>query len=168
MEIIMMLRGMYSLTSPGYLLTVAGSVYALYNRSRAVLMFLLTLFAVELIAMAGALAYFVPRTEYSVSCIAKREPIVSIVFGSVAVGYLCRHHRAHAWSPSLAPIAFELTMLVMTWTKVLQLERVRVRTHGLSAAPPLLFVLVRDGTWTFAAVFRAYCAPRPSGRPARR
>jgi hypothetical protein len=37
--------------------------------------------------MAGALAYFVPRTEYSVSCIAKREPIVSIVFGFVAVGY---------------------------------------------------------------------------------
>jgi hypothetical protein len=57
-------------------------------------------------------------------------------------------------------------MLVMTWTKVLQLERVRVRAHGPGAAPPLLFVLVRDGTWTFAAVFRAYCTSRPAARHA--
>jgi hypothetical protein len=116
--------------------------------------------------MAGALAYVVPRTEYSASCIAKREPIVSIVYGFVSAGYPRRHHCAHAWPPSVAPVAFELTMLVMTWTKALQLERVRVRAHGPSAAPPLLFVLVRDGTWTFAAVFRTYCASHPAARRA--
>jgi hypothetical protein len=71
-------------------------VYALYNRSRAVLIFLLAFFAVEVVAMASALAYAVPRTEYSASCIAKSEPIVSIVYGSVAAGYPRRHHRAHA------------------------------------------------------------------------
>jgi hypothetical protein len=54
-------------------------------------------------------------------------------------------------------------MLVMTWAKALQLERVRLRAHG-PGATPLLFVLVRDGTWTFAAVFRA--CPSVSARGA--
>jgi hypothetical protein len=93
--------------------------------------------------MASALAYALAHTQYNDACISKREPMVTIIYG-----YLLPVPRATCalmLRRRLAPILFELVMLLMTWAKALALAR----------TPPLLLVLVRDGTWTFAAVFRA-------------
>jgi hypothetical protein len=80
--------------------------------------------------MAASLGLFLPHLTFNNFCIADSIPLVSIVFG-------------------VAPIIFELVLLALTWTRVLTVAR---RTRGFTKER-MLFLLVRDGTWTFLVVF---------------
>jgi hypothetical protein len=108
----------------------ASPVYALYNRSRRIGTVLLGLFVLEETAMITSLALFLPALRFNERCIADAIPLVSVVWG-------------------VAPIAFELALLALTWARVLRMRRRTVR------ADRILVLLLRDGTWTFLAVFRA-------------
>jgi hypothetical protein len=130
MESIMMLRGAPTSPSPKALAD-SRTVYALYNRSRRIGLLLLGLFVLEETAMATSLGLFLPALRFSDVCIAHSIPHVSVVFGA-------------------APIAFEALMLGLTWRRVLALARPALGRQRL------LVVLLRDGTWTFLAVFRAF------------
>ncbi|EIN06548.1 hypothetical protein PUNSTDRAFT_53986 [Punctularia strigosozonata HHB-11173 SS5] len=105
-------------------------VYALYNRSRLVAVLLVTLFIVEELAMAASLALFLPKLQFNEFCIAETIPSVAVLIG-------------------VAPIGFELFMLCLTWAKVIRMSR-------LLRHERMLFLLIRDGTWTFLVVFLTF------------
>ncbi|OBZ76056.1 hypothetical protein A0H81_03318 [Grifola frondosa] len=103
-------------------------VYALYNRSKLVLVPVLLCFMMEITAMITVISLASSKTQLTPQCIVSNEPIVMIVW----------------W---LGSLAFEFILFTLTLVKFFQAAHQRMGSRSL------LNIFVRDGTWAFGLVF---------------
>ncbi|KAI0777777.1 hypothetical protein BD413DRAFT_188667 [Trametes elegans] len=104
-------------------------VYAMYNRNRAVLILVLSLFVGEIVAMCTILALSIPKISYTAGCLITSAPRIFPTY----------------WTISLA---FETTLFALTLLKFFTtVVASQLRKQSI------LYILVRDGTWAYAIIF---------------
>jgi hypothetical protein len=107
-------------------------VHALYDRSRIVTVILILLFMVENVVMIITLVGVVPEIGFDPICIVEHSPPRLLLF-------------------AVAFVSFETVLFILTLFKfIIALRNGWGRT-------PVLFLLVRDGTWAFILIFVTLC-----------
>ena len=123
-------------------------VKALYHRNRTVIWALYLLYSVEVVAMIVTLVKAVPKVGFDSACVVTSSPIELLYFASVLSRTTI--HARSLTSSSIAYIGFEALLFMLTIYKL-----VETLYHGWGTTP-VLTVIVRDGTWAFAMIFRVY------------
>ena len=126
-----------------------GPVYALYTASHRLLYSLVPAFAAQILVMTAALSVSLPDVMPTAACAAVVFPVRIIAYRSGMFPA-----RAHGCSRaarlcSLASITFEGVLFALT------LYKYCVARHEGWAGAGLVTILVRDGVWAFALIFRA-------------
>ncbi|KAI0938652.1 hypothetical protein AcW1_001671 [Taiwanofungus camphoratus] len=105
-------------------------VYAMYNRSKAILSVVFALFLAEIISMISVIAVSMPNMSFTMSqCLITHAPNVFTTY----------------WFLSLA---FETILFGLTLIKFFgNVSNKHLVKHSI------LYVLVRDGTWAYALIF---------------
>ncbi|KAH9896981.1 hypothetical protein C8Q73DRAFT_436462 [Cubamyces lactineus] len=125
-EVVLLIRG----ESPRWVQHIRYSlrsttVYALYERSRPVLLGLLGGFATHICVTACGVLYTMKEFDYNIECLSSTAPRIVLLM----------------W---LSPMAFETALFVMTVIKFWENRRCPLRKR------PILYTIIRDGTWAFA------------------
>jgi hypothetical protein len=145
-ESVLIVRGMSSLF-PSYvvMLTVSFQVHALYDRSRIVTVILVLLFVAENVVMIITLVGVAPEIGFDSICTVVHSPPRLLLFAYV---------NARPSSPALslpshsvAFVSFETVLFILTLFKFI------VALRNGWGRTPVLFLLVRDGTWAFILIF---------------
>lgn len=107
-------------------------VHALYDRNRSVTVPLVVLFLLENLAMMVTLIFVVPGVQFDATCTVVRSPPTLIIFAA-------------------AFVSFESVLFILTLIKFL------VALRSGWGRTPVVFLLVRDGTWAFILIFVTLC-----------
>lgn len=107
-------------------------VHALYDRSRIVTSILVFLFIAENIVMIVTLVGIVPEVGFDLICTVVHSPPRLLLF-------------------AIAFVSFETVLFLLTLFKFITALR-----HGWGRTP-VLYLLVRDGTWAFILIFVTLC-----------
>ncbi|KAI9457485.1 hypothetical protein BJY52DRAFT_1086453, partial [Lactarius psammicola] len=107
-------------------------VHALYDRSRIVTSILVLLFIVENVVMAVTLVKVVPEIGFDRICTVVHSPPRLLLF-------------------AVAFVSFETVLFILTLFKFIAALRL-----GWGRTP-VLYLLVRDGTWAFILIFATLC-----------
>ncbi len=121
-------------------------VHALYDRNRNVTVPLVVLFLLENLAMTVTLIFVVPGVRFDATCTVVRSPPSLIIFG---YGHILLTASAILILVfySAAFISFESVLFILTLVKFL------VALRSGWGRTPVVFLLVRDGTWAFFLIF---------------
>lgn len=127
-------------------------VHALYDRSRSVIVPLVILFLMENLAMIVTLIVVVPGVSFDAACTVVRSPPSLIIF---AYGHILSTSSAILTLVlySAAFVSFESVLFILTLIKFL------VALRSGWGRTPVLFLLVRDGTWAFILIFGSPSLP---------
>jgi len=107
-------------------------VHALYDRSRYVTFTLIFLFLVENVVMIVTLIRVVPDARFDASCTVIHSPSGLIMF-------------------AVAFVSFETFLFVLTLFKFL------IALRNGWGRTPVVYLLMRDGTWAFILIFVTLC-----------
>ncbi|KAF8466810.1 hypothetical protein DFH94DRAFT_600929, partial [Russula ochroleuca] len=107
-------------------------VHALYDRNLSVTVPLVVLFVLENISMIVTLVIVIPGVHFDATCTVIRSPPTLLIFAA-------------------AFVLFETVLFVLTLIKFL------VALRGGWGRTPVVFLLVRDGTWAFILIFVTLC-----------
>ncbi|KAI0248021.1 hypothetical protein BJV78DRAFT_1076238, partial [Lactifluus subvellereus] len=107
-------------------------VHALYDRNRHITAILFVLFLVENVVMTVTLVKVVPGVRFDAICIVRRSPSDLVIF-------------------AVAFVSFETVLFVLTLVKFL------VALRNGWGRTPVVYLLVRDGTWAFILIFVTLC-----------
>jgi hypothetical protein len=139
-------------------------VHALYDRNRNVTVPLVVLFLLENLAMMVTLIFVVPGVRFDATCTVVRSPPTLIIF---AYGHILLTASTVLILVfySAAFVSFEFVLFILTLIKFL------VALRNGWGRTPVVFLLVRDGTWAFIlifgspplpfSVFHHCCSPSP-------
>jgi hypothetical protein len=121
-------------------------VHALYDRNRNVTVPLVVLFLLENLAMMVTLIFVVPGVSFDATCTVIRSPPSLIIF---AYGHILLTASAILILVfySAAFVSFESVLFILTLIKFL------LALRGGWGRTPVVFLLVRDGTWAFILIF---------------
>ncbi|KAH8999700.1 hypothetical protein EDB86DRAFT_2828309 [Lactarius hatsudake] len=116
-------------------------VHALYDRSRIVTSILLLLFIAENIVMIVTLVRVVPEIGFDPICTVVHSPPRLLLFA----------YDDYSLHPSVAFVSFETVLFILTLFKFI------VALRSGWGRTPVLYLLVRDGTWAFILIFVTLC-----------
>ena len=121
-------------------------VHALYDRNRKVTVPLVVLFLLENLAMMVTLIFVVPGVRFDATCTVVRSPPSLIIF---AYGHILLTASAILILAfySAAFVSFESVLFILTLIKFI------VALRSGWGRTPVVFLLVRDGTWAFVLIF---------------
>lgn len=121
-------------------------VHALYDRNRNVTVPLVVLFLLENLAMMVTLIFVVPGVTFDATCTVIRSPPSLIIF---AYGHILLTASAILILVfySAAFVSFESVLFILTLIKFL------LALRGGWGRTPVVFLIVRDGTWAFILIF---------------
>lgn len=127
-------------------------VHALYDRNRNVTVPLVVLFFLENLAMMLTLIFVVPGVHFDATCTVVRSPPTLIIF---AYGHIpltaCAILILVFYSAAF--VSFESVLFVLTLIKFI------VALRSGWGRTPVVFLLVRDGTWAFILIFGSLPLP---------
>ncbi|KAH9985263.1 hypothetical protein BJV77DRAFT_1071528 [Russula vinacea] len=125
-------------------------VHALYDRNLSVTVPLVVLFVLENIAMIATFVTVIPGVRFDATCTVIRSPPSLLIF---AYGHVLLISSAILILVfySAAFVLFETVLFVLTLIKFL------VALRGGWGRTPVVFLLVRDGTWAFILIFVTLC-----------
>ena len=121
-------------------------VHALYDRNLTVTVPLVVLFLVENIAMIVTLIIVIPGVRFDIACTVIRSPPSLLIFGYTPILLISSAILTSSFS-SAAFILFETVLFVLTLIKFM------VALRSGWGRTPVVFLLVRDGTWAFILIF---------------
>ena len=121
-------------------------MHALYDRNLSVTVPLVVLFVLENIAMIATFVTVIPGVRFDATCTVIRSPPSLLIF---AYGHVLLISSAILILVfySAAFVLFETVLFVLTLIKFL------VALRGGWGRTPVVFLLVRDGTWAFILIF---------------
>ena len=156
-ESILIVRGMLStfltLIATNYSPVIHFSkVHALYDRNRKVIVPLVVLFLLENLAMIVTLIFVVPGVRFDATCTVVHSPPSLIIF---AYGHILLTSSVVLTLVlySAAFVSFESVLFILTLAKFL------VALRSGWGRTPVVFLLVRDGTWAFILIFGSPSLP---------
>jgi hypothetical protein len=151
-EFILIIRGMPLLDLRGPAANVDTlQVHALYDRNRRVTATLFALFLVENVVMIVTLIKVVPEVHFDAICTVIRSPSDLIFFAYDYIPFNPFTILTLALY-SVAFVSFETVLFVLTLFKFL------VALRNGWGRTPVIYLLVRDGTWAFILIFGSYAS----------